>query len=143
PMLQASRTALPGALPALFKEVSRTGTALERQKDGDRYCEVVQRREGLRFHYTGWRRERRVRPSHRDPDGGVPQPRRGSEGGVRSDGGTEGPAGGERPEGLTRDSEQFPGNARCTAVPGVFVPLVDRAVPQEVQAQPRSPDLIV
>src|SRR2546427_11334897 len=67
--------------------------------DAERDREVVQRREGIWVHYAGRRRQGRVRPSHRDPVGGISQPGRGPEGRIRRAGGSERTAGGERSQG--------------------------------------------
>jgi len=50
--------------------------APEDSRDGNRYREVVQRREGLRLHHAGgWRG--RLRALQRDPGAGLQEPRRG------------------------------------------------------------------
>src|SRR5215467_484931 len=64
-------------------------------QDGAGHCEVVQRRQGLRFH----RRRggpRRVRALQRDHGWRLPQSRGGPEGRIRHDSGPEGTSGGQR-----------------------------------------------
>src|SRR5438309_10736266 len=78
---------------AARKAVSTRKKCIE---NGNWYREVVQRREGIRVHRAGQRGTRRLLPSHRHPGGGLPQPRRGAEGGIRDEEGPEGPAGRER-----------------------------------------------
>ncbi|CAA9374106.1 MAG: Cold shock protein of CSP family, partial [uncultured Nocardioides sp.] len=63
---------------------------------GFRHRQVVQRREGLRLHRTGWRRRGRLRPLLRDPVQRLQVARREPEGRVRPRPGPQGPAGGER-----------------------------------------------
>ncbi|CAA9315224.1 MAG: Cold shock protein of CSP family, partial [uncultured Frankineae bacterium] len=63
---------------------------------GSGFCEVVQRREGLRLHRAGRRRCRRLRPLLRHPVAGLQVPRGEPARRVRHHAGPEGPAGGER-----------------------------------------------
>src|SRR5215468_8822643 len=81
--------------------------ALQSETHGNRYREVVQRCEGLWLHHPGRRRRGRLRPSHRHPGRGVSYPRRGTEGVVRREPRTEGPAGAERQAGLATHLETF------------------------------------
>src|SRR5688572_17925593 len=48
----------------------------EKTSNGNWYCEVVQRREGLWLHHPGGRRRRLVLPPHRHPVRWLPQPGR-------------------------------------------------------------------
>src|ERR1700730_1939948 len=75
---------------------SRRSAHDEGSNDGNRYREVVQRREGVWLHHPGRWRRGRVLPPHRHPGRGLPQPRRGAEGRVRGHQGPQGPGGRER-----------------------------------------------
>src|SRR5438477_2171419 len=85
------------------RTTSRTPLSQEYQQDGThyRYREVVQRREGVRLHHAGERREGLLRAPHRDPSAGVQVARRGRARRVRRRAGTEGSGGAERREALT------------------------------------------
>src|SRR5687767_6155533 len=68
-----------------------------RRVNGDWYREVVQRREGLRFHHAGRRGRGPLLPPQRDPDRWLPLPAGRAEGRVRRRPWPQGPAGAERP----------------------------------------------
>src|SRR5918998_94726 len=91
--------------------------ARRRERHGPGHCEVVQRGEGLRLHRAGRRRRRRLLPLLRHHRQRLPVAGGGAAGRVRRHAGPEGPAGGERPRGLsTREGD----TAECRRVPSLL-----------------------
>src|ERR1017187_536664 len=83
-----------------FLSFARPRYKIKEHRNGDRYREVVQRREGLRVHYARSAREGSLRPPHGDSRRRLSLARGGREGLIRHRGRAEGAQGCQRPTAL-------------------------------------------
>src|SRR5215207_5293820 len=104
------RTLGSASIPVVLRSFAAINRSKRRENYGDRNCEVVQRREGVRLHRAR-RRRRRVRPLFGNPEGRLPHPRGGPAGRVRHWTGQEGRGSTERPRDLAAPPGAYRQNA--------------------------------